>query len=749
MFSILRTGSRNNSRHLLLSRSVTEPASAPDGSRRGSVSSAPAVSRHRLAVLLARSSGWRFASPVFAVLVLLGLTVIVFRQQLFDQWTFPWDFVGAYTTTPAYVAAVIGAGHLPAWSPFVASGFPVALDPQAGLYFPGWWALGGLGIPATLRVLTAVQVAHVLFGACGVLALARARRLGWSWALLAAVAYLFFGGFYGEAEHADIVRGFAYLPWLLWALTPPSQRPRAHAAATDEVPHTWWRLLAVPPVIWLVASGAYPGEVVSFGLCGLVYVGVALRLSTPGTWHRYRGALLLAFLAALGVCFAVLLPYLRAENANELFRVQEPTAAVRAGESVAPRDLLGLFLNNFAWTYDGTVTAWVVGIPVLIGVACTRMRVLHRQAPLIAAGAVALALAMTPKIGFIGSAMASLRPLFPSRFPAADYKAFVAVALVIVAADSWGSLAARRRGLSVSAAVAGVVLLVGAILAPSTYASPTRAFWLVVVVIVACVLFASVRPPVRLLAALLVMLVVVDGGREIYDYKLLGHVSPWRVTPSDAAPYRARDVVVRELPSLLKQAPVTRPARVPPAAPLASNPTGTDSDATGWIAEGYHLIDYGGTSEKVLWQAEHNPSLLALLLAPWTGYTFPCAAVGCARGHVTLPVPSQWTASPSVRTLSYGEEHIVYAVDTRQPVLMVENELAIPGWHSSSVRVTPVKTGLPLRAWRLSPGRYTFTASFHESGRTAQALVALLALLAWIASGLVLGLRRLRLATDR
>ncbi len=678
--------------------------------------------------------GWRDRASaieaVVALLVLFVLTVVVFRQQLFDHWTFPWDFVGAYTTTPAYVAAAVGAGHLPSWSPFVASGFPVAIDPQAGLYFPGWWALGGLGIPATLRVLTAVQVAHVLFAACGVLALARARRLGWSWALLAAVAYLFFGGFYGEAEHADIFRGFAYLPWLLWALTPPGENG------------SWRRLGALPPLAWLVATGAYPGELVSFGLTGLVYLAVELRLAGIELWRRYKVALLLAFVASLAVSVAVLLPYLRAEHANELFRVQEPTAAVRAGESFAPRDLLGLFLNNFAWNYDGTVTAWAVGVPVLIGLACARLNVLRRQAPLVAAGLVALALAMTPKIGFIGNAMASLRPLFPSRFPAADYKAVVAVALVIIAADSWSSLVLRARGVPWRAALAGLVLLLGAILAPSTYTSPTRVLWLLICVIVASVLLTAVRVPARLLAGLLILLVVVDGGREIYDYRLLGRVSPWRASAADTAPYRARDGDIRKLGTLLEQAPVTRPARIPPAAPLASNPTGTDNDASGWIAEGYHVNDYGGTSEKVLWEAEQNPVWLGMLLAPWTGYTFPCVSVGCSGGSAGLPPPAQWHASSAVQTRSYGEAKIVYSVDVAQPVLMVENELAIPGWHVNTKRVMPVDAKIPLRAWRLAPGRYNFTATFRQPGRTLQELVALLALLAWIACVVVLRGRR-------
>lgn len=593
-------------------------------------------------------SGFR---PALIVGFLVVLTLLIFRQQLFDHWTFPWDFVGAYTTTPAFVAASVGSGHCLSWSPFVASGFPVDVDPQAGLYFPGWWLLGGLGIPATLRVLTAVQIAHVLFGSVGVLVLARARRLRWSWAAVAAAAYMFFGGFYGESEHADIVRGFAYLPWLLWALTPPSGTGR------------WTRLATVPPLAWLIVSGAYPGQLAPFGVTGFVYVGVALAVGGGEVWRRYRLALALAVVASAAVCIAVLLPYVRAEQANELYRALEPTAAVRAGASIAPRDLLGLYLNNFAWVYDGTVTAWAVGIPILIGLACVRWEALRRQAPLVACGALALALAMTPQIGFIGRAMASIRPLFPSRFPAAEYKAVVAVAVVVLAADAWSQVAERRRGISWRAALLGCVLLAGALLAPSTYGQPTRELWLVVTVIVACVALTLTRLPPRVMVCLLIALVVIDGVREIDDYHFLGGVSPWRASPSEAAAYRARDVYVRKLPTLLEQAPASRPARVPPYEPLTSAPTGSDPDATGWIADGYHLNDYNGTIERTLWQAERNPTWLTLLLAPWHAYTFPCAITGCNNGTVHLPAPTTWKPSSGVQTLSYGEESIVYSVN--------------------------------------------------------------------------------------
>ncbi len=655
--------------------------------------------------------------PALVLLVLVGFVCVVFSKQLFDHWTFPWDFLGTYTTTPAFVAATIGRGHPLTWSPYVASGFPVDVDAQSGFYFPGWWALGALGVSATLRVLTAVQVAHLLFAAIGVYALARARRLEWIWALLAAIAYVFFGGFYGQAEHADIVRGFAYLPWLLWALTPPADEGR------------WTRLVAVPVLAWLLSSGAYPGEVVSFGLTGAVYLLVAMR-GRGELWRRYRGALLLVVVASAATCAAVLFPYLRAEQAGELHRTIEPTAALRAEWSFKPLDVLGLYLNNFAWTLDGTVTSWALATPILIGLACARLSSIRRHAPLVAAGVLALLLATTPKIGFIGRAMASIKPLFPSRFPASDYKAIVAIALIIVSIDAWRGLSGARRTIVLRAAALGVLLALGVILAPDTHAMPTRALWLVLVMIAASVLLAAVRPPARVLVLLLVVLVAIDGAREINDYRAQGTVSPWQVPPADLAFYVKRDGFVRELPEHLAAAPVSRPARVPPA------PT-AEPNASGWVADAYHESDYDPTIERSLWLAENEPALAAKLLLPWQGYLFACEAVGCA-GAVHLPAPKTWKPSAAVRTLRYGDQSIVYSVKVARPTLMVENELSVKGWHTNSKHVSIVDAHVPFRAWRLAPGEYRFTAYFQEPSRGLQDAIAALAALAWVACALAI-----------
>lgn len=694
----------------------------PSGSSAASRAPVEAPARVRSLTIPERIS-WSGLAPLLAVALLALLTTAIFRQQLFDGWSFPWDFLGSYSTTPAFVASTLGRGHPLAWSPFVASGFPADIDLQAGVYYPLWWLLGVLHVPLTLGVLTAVQVGHVLFGAIGVVMLARVRRLGWSWATLAGVAYVLFGGFYGQAEHADIFRGFAYLPWLLWSLTPPEGAGR------------WTRLAALPPLAWLICTGAYPAQIVSFAFAGLVYLIVALRVDAPGTWRRHRVALALAIVASAAVCAAVLLPYLRAEQAGELFRTDTPTAASRAMFAISPLDFFGLYLNNFAWTAEGTITTWAIGIPILVGLACARRKTLARQAPLVACGAVALVLAMAPKIGFIGRAMTSADFIFPSRFPASDYKAVVALALILISVDAWSRLSVRDRGRWVTVALAGAVLIGGAVLVPDTYAQPTRALWLVVAIVLASCALALGRPPARVLACALIVLVVIDGAREIDDYLLGGKASPWHAAPSALAFYHERDGYVRELPERLSQAPVTRPARVP-ASPIP------EVNASGWVADAYHATDYNPIRERALWRAENNPQWSQLLAGPWAASTFPCASVGCRSGDVRLPPVASWRASAGVHTLAYRADQIVYSVKLEQPALMVENELAIAGWHANTDRVQSVNSGTPLRTWRLAAGEYQFTASFHEPGRSLQELAALLAILAWL--GCVVLVVRLR-----
>jgi hypothetical protein len=628
------------------------------------------------------------------------------------------------------VAATIGHLHPMSWSPFVASGFPVDVNPQAEIYFPVWWLFGLLGIPLNITAVTIAQVAHVLFGAAGVVALARVRRLAWPWAAAAGVAYLFFGGWFGNSEHADIFRGFAYLPWLLWAVTPPEEGVG------------WTRLAAVPPLAWLISSGAYPGQLPAFAIVAAIYMLVALRSAVAGLWSRHRSVIVLVVLASIGVSAAILLPYLIANHDHQLIRVFEPTAPIRAAESFSAIDVLGLELNPFALHPDGSIFSVALALPILIGLACSTRRSISRHMPLVVSGVVALLLATTPKIGFVGRAMVKLGAVFPSRFPASDYKAAIAIAIVILSAEAWAHIASGERVRVWAAAAFGTVAAIAALLAHSTFAPTTRTMWLLIAVIVATVALIAWRPRREWLVVALIGLIVVDGVRDARDIRAKGDVSSWQVTPGQASMYRGYERYVDDLSTVLRHAPVTRPPRVPPWASTKLFPRGNPPDAAGWVADGYHFNDYTGPLSTSLYRIEQSPVLTRLMLQSWHAWVFPCATTCTATA---LPSPSTWHPSASVQTVSYGPGRIVYQVHLSRPAVMVENELAIEGWHSNTVNARLISSPLPLRTWRLAAGNYSFTASYQEPDRGFQYGAVVVALLAWLASvGLIVRRRQRR-----
>ncbi len=674
--------------------------------------------------------------PLASAGALLALTVAVFFPHLFLHWSFPWDFQGKFTASPAYVASTIGRGHWTEWVPFEGGGTSIAVDLQTGLYYPLWWLLGGLHVPLTLRVLTAIQVAHIWFGAVGVLALARARGLQWRWALVAAVPFVFFGGFYGNGEHADLVRGFAYLPWLLWLLTPPRRTG------------TWARTAVLPLFVWIIATGAYPGLVVAFGIVGATYAvaELASRRSKLDRW-RHLLPLGLAVAASALVVVAVFLPYVLADHAGVLVRPNPVTFDARAGESFHLVDALGLYLNDFAWDAEGTGPAWAVGIPVLVGLAGLRRRHLREHIPIVSAALVALLLGTAAQWHPVGDLMLRISVLFPTRFPDNDYKAMVAIALVILSALGWRTLSEHRNRQGwIAPAAVGAALVVGVLIAPrSTSFAPTLLpvlpILLAAVAVVIAIVVARVAP--RVAVGLLLALIVVDGGRMVADWpKFPLGPRPWATPPSTLADAVPRDEGARQLPAILANPPARRPAR--PNLPFI--PSGYNGDTNGFLGLAYELGDYGGTVYRARWKAETDPMLHALMLLPWTAWTFPCGSVRCEGSSVALPSPDTWTPDPGVKTTRFGTSSISYDVDLSAPAVMVENELDIAGWSADRPDVRRVDVGGALRGWLLPAGRYSFVASFRQPERPAQEVLTAGALLVWAGCGAALLLARRRRA---
>jgi hypothetical protein len=75
-------------------------------------------------------------------------------------------------------------------------GYPIYLNLQSGLFYPPYWWFVVTGTTYTVDAAILMQGMHVLFGAVGATLCARLLNMRWALALLAAVVYQSFGGFY-------------------------------------------------------------------------------------------------------------------------------------------------------------------------------------------------------------------------------------------------------------------------------------------------------------------------------------------------------------------------------------------------------------------------------------------------------------------------------------------------------------------------------------------------------------------------
>jgi len=663
--------------------------------------------------------------------LIVAVTAITFRGHLLGRDTFPWDFIGKESTSPAFVAALFEARTWSEWVPFQGTGEPLSIDPLGGLYFPIWWALGIVGIELTLKVVTVVQVAHIAAGGLGLTALSRSAGLRWRWAAIAGVAFVFFGAFHGGASNAVIVRGMAYLPWLLWSISiaAPDFRPR--------------RLLALPLLAWLIAAGAYPGITVAAAGIAAVYL-IASALAARHRVPQLVGPILLTGLAAAALVGAVSLPYLWASAEDLMYRPFPPTAALLALVSFEPRELLGLYLNPFAWHRVPTVMSWSVGIPVLVGLALVGSKALRANWPLATTGGVAFLVMAAAHFRTSGQVMADLDLLFPSRALFSDYKGALAVTMIVLAALGWQAVAdgitSWWRSLIVTVAVVvGVAIANGIDTSRAVFdIEPTRRSWLVLVVAVASagLAFALSRRSGGLVVAVgLLALVLVDGARMIDDLRISPELHPANFT-LDAAERRGRDSSIQRLDSTLRNGPVVRPPRAPTVLARDDIPHGLPGDAYGFTGLGYEVGNLGGTIGANRWEVWGDPVQYEIALLPWSVAVMPCdgcdvaEARSVAEGAAPLQV-ANFGASEWITTTRYGLDSIDYAIDSPADVVVIENEMAWPGWGSDSDALQIIETDLPWRVSMIQAGTHQVTTSFREPTRSAQAGLAAIAMAAW------------------
>ncbi|HXM27502.1 MAG TPA: hypothetical protein VN957_15880, partial [Chthoniobacterales bacterium] len=183
--------------------------------------------------------------------LLAAVNLVTFRSHYFGNDCFPWDFWKTYYAIIPFWTTAVRQHVLPEWVPFEGMGYPFFINLQSSFFYPPLWLFVFPGVHYSLHAAVVMQCLHVFWGACGAFLLIRLLTDDWRSALFGALAYQFFGGFYSNAEHMDIVRAYAWLPWLFWGAT---------VKGSLQVRH-----FLLPAIFYCVATASYPGNIISHG----------------------------------------------------------------------------------------------------------------------------------------------------------------------------------------------------------------------------------------------------------------------------------------------------------------------------------------------------------------------------------------------------------------------------------------------------------------------------------------------------
>jgi hypothetical protein len=204
----------------------------------------------------------RLAKESLSILFVFGFTLFVFRGYLTGEVAPPWDFYGDYFTQ-AFSWWDLGSFFYPtSYMPYLISGYPAHLGLQFSAFYLPVGFIAEL-FQYTIMNAARLQAITIAVGIVGVYIFSRRWGISTGSSIIASFGYLFSAGFFSNASHIDIVRAWAFLPWLLLLLSPVRN-------------FRWWKI-PIAVLIWFqFFVGAYPGNIASFAYLFLLFVLVLI-----------------------------------------------------------------------------------------------------------------------------------------------------------------------------------------------------------------------------------------------------------------------------------------------------------------------------------------------------------------------------------------------------------------------------------------------------------------------------------------
>ena len=674
------------------------------------------------------------------ILALLAVNILIFHDHWMGRSSFTFDFPEGYYATVAYWITSVQSGEWPQWIPYQSMGYPVLMNPQIGIFYPPFWLFVLLRIPYTLYAANIFQVLHVFWGSVGVLLLARRLYRSLIIAECGAVAFLFFGGFYSNAEHADFIRGFAWIPWLLWISllndNPKTIEWRGRTFHTCLVPSN----AALSVFVVCFITGAYTGQMIAgLTMLALFVLAQAVRRSSlVGKRIALTDAGAQLFLIGLGVMMtaAFLLPtfYLT----RELTRAQTTSGLVLW--LYYPRYLFNfIFPSNLVHGgADYSMYGAQLPITLWIFLPLAALASLRKLFPflLVASVAAVMCLAVTNPIAQV------IRRLIPalglSRFPAGEYREFIYLALLLL------MLAGLRRAIDRSENVwrstslsLGVLIVFGFVciafmqhdLAPS-FLQPflklmKQSLWMGVAAITVCVVARLTRAPALVVIGLPLLTVAA----------MMPVITGMKTFWSD--PDAVKNYYTNQGFSLTRNGKLTTFGifeRADSSRPLRKTAANREwLSWRGYLDGSYMTNDSGGSISLSRAQVEAEPTLFRFVEAGSKLVGIECASetAVCSSTPPKVPVLRLPEVGRSVR---YGRNSILYDVQVAGTSLAVENELYIAGWHAlcDGKQIPVLKVDGALRGWIVPGGSHQVKLYYQTPFLKTGLFLAGLGLLSWV-----------------
>lgn len=600
---------------------------------------------------------------VLEVVAVLGT---LFVLELLVFWAFfvgyaspQFDFIGSYNTE-FYALWRDGSFFRPQeWTPYLWGGYPAAVSLQNSSYYLPVGILAQL-TTYDIHAAAALHALHVAFGALGCYVLVRRWGGHPVAALLGLSAFFFASGFFANAQHVDIVHGYAFAPWLLLVLSPAWPWRR------------WWGIPLAALLLWQALVGIYPGMIVSTVYVGGVYV-LALLL-----WKRPR---LLDYLVPLAVAglSAALLAMPKFLPALALRGSDTPTGAEVSEFNLAMLGTLFFPYGGDNLTYEMSMRSFFVPVTVMALVALAPWRRAETRAVAsVLTVAVLVALPTWPWFDALGA----LPGMDLSRFRMSDFRVYILLALVLLAALGTDAairgVRARAGAGAVDAAILTLrrwplvvyLLLLGAAAGVLGHRGGyTPVLWAPTVALLLCaalgtLLLAGVgpaslrlpRPDARLIAATLVTLTIASGVAWAYST-----TRPWLAVRVAAETETLGRPVADLIAEGLDPATADRQARGehvqrPARTPLTEDPVPVIEFQKAYDAAFYTgVAAVGGYTN--LKGAQGFEAIRALFLDPATSLDARAfyAAPGIAVRSGTDGIPDPELVAECVRTQSCGE----------------------------------------------------------------------------------------------